>query len=145
MPSTLLLQSSVSQVFCKKHLELHPCFLHAHSAIFISSTKPLPPSPGTAVGAAAAAAATEAGADRDTGAAAPAGSPTDSSSSSSTNRHHCTIAAIILERANGKTVKQRVKSKVWADAQYLAKLLLELPRVGRALEDELGFVHDDLR
>ncbi|KAF6261952.1 hypothetical protein COO60DRAFT_1699529, partial [Scenedesmus sp. NREL 46B-D3] len=104
------------QAFCQKHPDLHGCFLHAHAAIFVSSTPRLAPSAGTAVGASA---------DAGTGSASPAGLSSSASNDSSNNvaahnsggdTQHRTIAAIILDKANGKTVKQRVKQKTWADA-----------------------------
>ena len=56
-----------------------------------------------------------------------------------------TLVALVLDRGDGQDVGKRLKDKGFADARYVLQLLHQMVPLLNALEEELGFVHDDLR
>jgi hypothetical protein len=131
-------------VFCSKHPELSKHFLHAHAAIFTSAAS-------STLGCCSIgrhAAASEAASHRSSSSNKPSVrqvSPQQAADTVYDTNQPRSITAILVDRAHGKTVGQRIKDKEFCDIVYVAELLLQLVPVLAVLQQELGFCHDDLR
>lgn len=130
------------QVFCRKHPELAQHFLHAHAAIFTSAASSTLGCCSISRDAAAAEVA------RSSSSNAPSVrqvTPQEAAATVFNTQRPQSITALLIDRAHGKTVQQRMKDRAFADISYVADLLLQLVPVLALLQQELGFNHDDLR
>lgn len=133
------------QVFCQKHPELSQHLLHARGAIFTSATSSSLGCCGIGQQAAAAEAAASTGGSVQVPPAVRQVSPSEAAATVFNTDKPRSITALIVDRAYGKTVKQRIKDKGFADINYVAEVLLQLVPVLAVMQQELGFNHDDLR
>lgn len=137
-----------SHVFCKKHPEIARHFLSAHAAIFTSAAT-------TTLGCCwPHTSAADADATTSTSASASGGSrqptvrtvqPADAAAAVFNTDRPKSITALVVDRSHGMTVKQRIKQKGFANARYVAAVLVQMVPVLATLQAELGFNHDDLR
>jgi len=132
------------QVFCQRHPDIAKHFMHAHGAIFTSATS----STLGCCNIGGHAAAAEAASKTHQSSSQPSVrivNPSDAAATIYGTDKPRSITALLVDRSHGKTVKQRIKDKQFADISYIAELLLQLMPVLALLQQELGFTHDDLR
>lgn len=142
-------------MFCHKHPELSQYFLRAHAAIFTSATSNTLGCCCIGRHAAAAELARSSSHSSSSNGSSRGGSrntpglrqvsPTEAADTIFNTDKPKSITAIMVDRAHGKTVQQRIKQKGFNDITYVAEVVLQLVPVLATLQRELGFNHDDLR